>query len=141
MVHDVFISYSSREKHVADAVCATLESKQIRCSIAPRDVLRGEPWRSSIVEVFGAGQVFVLVFSNGSNRSDDVLREVGLAVDHAVPVIPFRIEEVEPSSKMRYYISRIHWLDALAPSLERHLRIQADRLQAFLCVGPSRRSA
>ena len=39
--HDVFISYSSHDKPIADAVCATVEGKRIRCWIAPRDVQAG----------------------------------------------------------------------------------------------------
>jgi hypothetical protein len=41
MPHDVFVSYSSDDKPTADAVCATLENKGIRCWIAPRDILPG----------------------------------------------------------------------------------------------------
>lgn len=39
--HDVFISYASSDKPVADAVCAALEQRGIRCWIAPRDILPG----------------------------------------------------------------------------------------------------
>lgn len=42
MAHDVFISYSSEDKTVADAVCAKLEGQEIRCWIAPRDVPPGK---------------------------------------------------------------------------------------------------
>ncbi|WP_423948599.1 toll/interleukin-1 receptor domain-containing protein, partial [Candidatus Binatus sp.] len=38
MAHDVFISHSARDKPYADAICAKLESRGIRCWIAPRDV-------------------------------------------------------------------------------------------------------
>ena len=41
MAHDVFISYSAKDKTTADGVCATLEAKGIRCWIAPRDILPG----------------------------------------------------------------------------------------------------
>lgn len=41
MAHDIFISYSTQDKAVADAVCATLEKNKIRCWIAPRDVIPG----------------------------------------------------------------------------------------------------
>jgi hypothetical protein len=41
MAHDVFISYASEDKTVADAVCAMIESQGVRCWIAPRDVLPG----------------------------------------------------------------------------------------------------
>ena len=50
MAHQVFISYAYKDKPVADAVCAVLESEAIRCWIAPRDVLPGadytqRPWQ------------------------------------------------------------------------------------------------
>ena len=41
MAHDVFVSYASGDKTVADSVCATLESHGVRCWMAPRDVLAG----------------------------------------------------------------------------------------------------
>lgn len=34
MAHNVFISYSSKDKTIADAVCAGLEMEKIRCWIA-----------------------------------------------------------------------------------------------------------
>ena len=43
MAHDAFISYSSKDKTIADAVCARLEARGIRCWIAPRDVRPGAP--------------------------------------------------------------------------------------------------
>ncbi len=134
MAHDVFISYSSKDKTVADAVCATLESRKIRCWIAPRDVPAGKPYAASLVNAISESRVFVLVLSEGSNESSHVLREVGEAVDNGIPVIPLRIEDVEPSQEMRYYIKSIHWLDAMDPPLERHLNILADEVQAFLAV-------
>ena len=38
MAHDVFISYSHEDAFVAQAVCAKLEEKQIRCWYAPRNI-------------------------------------------------------------------------------------------------------
>lgn len=37
MAHDVFISYASHDNAVADAACAILEDRGIRCWIVPRD--------------------------------------------------------------------------------------------------------
>jgi hypothetical protein len=36
MSHDVSISHSSADKRAADAACALLEARGIKCSIAPR---------------------------------------------------------------------------------------------------------
>ena len=42
MAHDVFISHSSKDKPIADAICANLEGTGIRCWIAPRDIAPSE---------------------------------------------------------------------------------------------------
>ena len=134
MAHDVFISYSSKDKNVADAVCAKLESHKVRCWIAPRDVPPGKSWAAAIVEAINESTVFVLVFSDGSNKSQQVIREVGEAVDGSIPIVPLRIEDVEPSQEMRFYIKSIHWLDALTQPVEKHLNKLTNSVQALLSV-------
>jgi hypothetical protein len=121
MAHDVFISYSSKDKITADAVCATLESHAIRCWIAPRDVKPGEEYAAALVRALHDSRVLVLVFSSGANQSPQVLREVERAVSRGLPILPFRIEDVPPSEAMEYYIASRHWLDALTPPMEDHL--------------------
>src|SRR5580704_16929516 len=121
MAHDVFISYSSKDKITADAVCATLESHGIRCWIAPRDVKPGEEYAAALVRALHDSRVLVLVFSSGANQSPQVLREVERAVSRGLPILPFRIEDVPPSEAMEYYIASRHWLDALTPPMEDHL--------------------
>jgi hypothetical protein len=137
MAHDVFISYSSKDKNTADAVCAKLESERIRCWIAPRDVPPGQSWAASIIEALNESKVFVLVFSDGSNKSKQVVREVGEAVDNGIPIVPLRIEDVEPSQEMRYYIKSIHWLDAMTPPLEAHLQKLTNSVRALLSAEAS----
>ncbi len=112
MAHDVFISYSSEDKVVADALCATLESRKIRCWIAPRDVLPGVPYAEALIDGLSRSRILVLVFSASSNSSPQVMREVERAVNKGMPVIPFRIENVMPSKSMEYFLSAPHWLDA-----------------------------
>ncbi len=135
MAHDVFISYSSKDKKVADAVCATLEERKVRCWIAPRDVPPGLPYAAALVKAIHACKIFVLVLSKGSNTSGQVLREVEQAVDGGIPIIPLRIDDIEPTDAMRYYIKSLHWLDAMSPPLERHLGKLVDSVQAILSVG------
>ena len=36
MAHDVFISYSKKDKAVADAICARLEQDGVRCDLRIR---------------------------------------------------------------------------------------------------------
>ena len=140
MAHDVFISYSSKDKPVADAACATLESSGVRCWIAPRDVSPGMPYAESLVNGLSNSRLMVLVFSANSNRSPQVLREVERAVSKGLPILPLRIEDAPMSQEMEFYISSQHWLDALTPPLERHLARLRESVSALLSADsdPSR---
>ncbi len=126
MPHDVFISYSTKDKPAADATCAVLESKGIRCWIAPRDITPGTDWGETIVGAIHASQALVLVFSANANLSHQVKREVERAVTLGLPVIPLRIENVLPAKSLEYFLSTPHWLDAFTPPLEHHLNHLAD---------------
>jgi hypothetical protein len=134
MGHDVFISYSSKDKAVSDAACALLEQRGYRCWIAPRDILPGQEWGEAIVGIRGA-RIFVLIFSGNANVSQQVRREVERAAGNGLPIVPFRIEDVQPVSSLEYFISNQHWLDALKPPMERHLDYLAE-VVARLLAGP-----
>ena len=134
MAHDVFISYSSKDKTIAEAVCGMLEGSKVRCWIAPRDVQAGTPFASSLVKAIRKSSVFILVLSEESNHSVHVVREVSEAVDSGIPIIPFRIADIELSEEMHYYIKSIHWLDALSPPLERHIAKLVELVKALLSV-------
>jgi hypothetical protein len=69
MAHDVFISYSSRDRSVAYAACAAVESNRIRCWIAPCDVLPGLLSAEALIEAINGSRTMLLVFSSGANSS------------------------------------------------------------------------
>jgi len=125
IAHDVIISYSyrgERDKMTADAICASLEAEKIRCWIAPRDVLPGTSYGEAIVRAINASRVMVLVFSKNSNLSQHVMREAERAVNRSMPIIPFRIDDVLPSTNLEYFLGATHWLDALTPPMEKHIQ-------------------
>lgn len=136
MSHDVFISYSTRDKATADALCAFLEAHKIPCWIAPRDVPPGAVWADALVDAIHLGRVFVLVLSNGACSSKQVLREVAEAAEVEIAILPLRVEEVVPTKAMGYYLKTVHWLDALTPPLEQHLALLVAQVQALLEVSP-----
>jgi len=83
MAHDVFISHSSQDKTIADAVCAALENEAVRTWIAPRDVQPGRSFAGEITRAIQHSKVMVLIFSKHSNASQQVLREVQHAAQRA----------------------------------------------------------
>jgi tetratricopeptide (TPR) repeat protein len=132
MEFDVFMSYSSKDKSIADAVCAGLENEKIRCWMAPRDVLPGTPYAEALIEAIDDCTLMVLVFSENSNTSPQVQREVERAVAKGKAIIPFRIKDVPMTKSMEYYLSVPHWLDALTPPMEKHLRRLCETVSSML---------
>jgi len=132
MAHDVFISHSSKDKVCADALCATSEKHNIRCWVAPRDILPGSDYGSAILEGIKASKVMILIFSSNSNESAHVKREVERAVNHGIIIVPFKIEDVALSSTMEYFVSGTHWLDAIEPPFENHLKSVTEHMCLLL---------
>ena len=132
MAHDVFICYSATDKSVADALCAMLESRRIRCWMAPRDIVPGSDWGGAIIKAIDHCRMMVLIFSSHSNQSDQVKREVQNAVSAGIPVLPLRIEDVPLSDTMRYFLGTQHCLDALTPPVEQHFGGLIDAVERLL---------
>jgi len=120
--HDVFVCYATEDKPIADAVVGTLEAAEVRCWIAPRDVVPGDSYAEDIVAAIDGSRLVVFVFSAHSNESRHTSRELGHAVHAGIPIVPFRIEAVTPSPTLEFFISGAHWLDAMTPPLKAHLR-------------------
>jgi WD40 repeat protein len=135
MGHDVFISHSTADKTVADAICAHLERSGVRCWIAPRDIRAGAEWDNAIVEAISGARTMIVVLSQEANRSRFVQREVSCAFDDEVTLIPFRVADVTPTGKMKLYLQGVHWLDAMAPPLERRLDELSSTVQALVASG------
>lgn len=121
MEHDVFISYASEDQAAADAICVALEQAGYTTWIAHRDNNPGTPYGANIIAALRACRALVLVYSEKASQSTFVLSEVENAKHFNKPMIPIRIQNIELSDELRLYISRIHWLDAFAPPLAKHL--------------------
>jgi len=122
MAHDIFVSYSTIDKTITNTIVASLEKNQIRCWYAPRDIKPSEDWGKAISSAIEQSKVFLIIFSGNSNRSQRVLDELNLAISQEIPIMPFRIENLEPDGAMRLHLSSRHWLDAYDASWETHIR-------------------
>jgi formylglycine-generating enzyme required for sulfatase activity len=136
MAHDVFISHSSNDKQIADALCNKLESNGIRCWIAPRDIWPGRKWSEAIVQAIGESSLMLLVFSTSANTSDHIGREVEIAAKKRLPILPFRVDDVQPSGALEYYLATPHWLDAMTPPMEQHLNQLVVSVKRLLPIPP-----
>lgn len=130
--HDIFISYSSADKDTADTVCTVLEENGISCWMAPRNITPGVPFSESIIDGIKSSKVFILIFSQSSNNSVQVVREVDRAVHNGLSVINFRLVDEPLSKQLEYYLSSVHWMDAFPSPLDQHILRLCDVIKMFL---------
>ncbi|MFX1357201.1 MAG: toll/interleukin-1 receptor domain-containing protein, partial [Promethearchaeota archaeon] len=112
MSHSVFISYAKENESVAYSICKALESEDIKCWIAPRDILPGVSYPKAIITAIKSSTRIILVLSKYSNRSKHVMRELERALINDIQIVPIKIEDVTLSEEMEYFISTTQWLDA-----------------------------
>lgn len=112
MAHQVFISYSSIDAATAERMCAALESANIACWIAPRDVPPGTDYPAAIVDALALSIVVVLLLTEHAVTSPHILSEVGHAFNDRKRIVPFRFSSVPLSKDLDYFLSMAQWLDA-----------------------------
>ena len=108
---DIFISHSSKNKQTADALVAALEKEGLPCWIAPRNIPTGSNYGAAIAKGIRECKVLLLVFSEDSNNSDAVFREVQMAFDEKKEIIPVRIEKIPASDNLSFFLSSLQWFD------------------------------
>jgi len=109
--YDAFVSHSVADAATASRIVEALESRGVRCWIAPRDVRPGHDFQAAIVEALESVRCLILLLSAKANESEHVHREVLIADNAKTPVYPIRIEEVLPSGAMKYQLANRQWLD------------------------------
>lgn len=132
MAHEVFISHASEDREVAGKVCARLEAERIKCWIAPRDIIAGRNWSKAIMDALDQTRALVAIVSARSNASEQVLREITLAADRKLPIVPLVIDDSPLTPEFEFFLATPHRLEASPPPLERHLPRLVEAVQRVI---------
>lgn len=106
----IFISHSSADAITAAEICRLLEKNHIKCFIAPRDIRSGREYAEEIVNGIDGSRAMVLLMSKAANASPHVLREVERAVSKNIPILVYKLENVELSKSLEYFLMSHQWL-------------------------------
>ena len=131
--YNLFLSYASENKNIADCIVDRIERRGYKCFIAPRDIWTGAEYAAEIIRGISNSTAVLLAFSSKSDKSHYVLREINSAVSRNRPIIPLRIEDFLPSEAMEFYLGPTHWLDAFPEILDVHLDKIVNILRTPLC--------
>lgn len=110
--YDVFISYSTHDKIIAEAACAYLESHRVRCFVAYRDIPKGEDWAQAIPPALRGSRMMLAVFSLAFNVSEQTDNELHIAAHRKIPILTFRITDDDFDGAKEYFLAKSNWIDA-----------------------------
>jgi hypothetical protein len=107
----LFVCFSSKDETVAREVVQSLEADGLKCWISLRDVLPGQNYQEAIVQAIEAASGIVFVFSEHSNKSMEIKKELSLGGSVSIPVFPLRLSPIAPSGALRYELAIRQWID------------------------------
>jgi TIR domain len=127
----VFISHSSIDRKVAETICDAVQARGYQCWISSRDIGPGENFQEAIVKAIGAAKLMILVFTANANNSHEIKKELALAGQHQLVVIPVRVENVLPSGAFAYELATRQWID-LFDGWERRIAQLTEKIDTIL---------
>lgn len=140
-MHDVFISYSSKEFGAAQAVRVMLEEKGISCWMAPDSIPGGSNYTKEIPVAIRRCKVFVMILSENAQKSNWVLKELDSAVGHNKVILPFMLENMTLTDEFSFLLSGTQWYPAYIDA-DAELDKMVARIKSITSgTGPQKRPA
>lgn len=106
-----FISYSRENYDFVMEIVNYLEENGVNIFIDKRDIPPGADFADSIVAAIENSIGCILVFTEASNKSPYVFREMNSATNHRKRIIPIRINGVNPCRTIEFYIGANNWIE------------------------------
>jgi hypothetical protein len=106
----IFLSYSRGDAQQADDWVANLEQFGYRVWIDRAGIRGGQQWMATIVRSIQEAQAVILLLSPNSARSDNVRREVDIAVQAKKRIIPVEIQATTIPGALLYQLAGVQLL-------------------------------
>lgn len=129
-MHDAFISFSFKDQKVVEHIVNQLLNQYgIKYWICTRDIRAGQHYDDKIYEAIKTSKVFVLIQSQSSVESDEVPKEIRLAIKFKKTIIPFVIEDSEWVGGIAYQLINTQEINATRPTLEERIAELAEEIR------------
>jgi len=106
----IFLSYSRGDAQQANEWVADLEQFGYRVWIDQTGIRGGQQWMATIVDSIREAQAVVLLLSPNSARSDNVRREINLALQINKRIIPVEIQATTIPGALLYQLAGVQLL-------------------------------
>lgn len=115
---EIFISYVKEDKTFARKLVSKLESGGYSCWISPRDIKDNTKKPEETKKAVENCEIFLLVLSKFSENSNELTRQINIAADEAIDIIPVKIGEISKSLTNEYFLHTLEWVDVYGDGFE-----------------------
>jgi TolB-like protein/cytochrome c-type biogenesis protein CcmH/NrfG len=136
MPSDVVISYSSRDRVRVLEIVERLRGEGLGIWLDQGGIEGATLWGEEIFRAIEGCKVLVLALSKHSAESQNVVKEVSLALERNKSILPINLEPVDVPSALRYPLAGIQRLDMHGAGMAEGL-VAMTRALARLGVGPA----
>ena len=131
MKKEVYICFDMADEAIASSIISVLEENGISY-LSSGSGVADDGSTVSDDELIGSCRIFIVVCSQSSDSSAQVISEVRSAVSLGKTVIPFVLSSDVPTGVMDYYLSTIHRQNAYGMPTEEALVQLLSRIQSIL---------
>ena len=108
---EVFISYSSRDRDRVMPVVESLRGNGISVWVDEGNIHAADLWSEQIVQAIADCRVMVVMLSQNSTDSHNVVKEVMLASEQKKALLPVYLEPADIPAKLQYQLAGIQHLE------------------------------
>lgn len=105
----VFLSYASPDEEKARQLHSALRKGGISCWFAPETLGPGARFGSEIYETIPRCAVFVLLWSTAAAASQHVEREIGIAANARLMLVPVKLDDTTYRGDCSYYLQQLNF--------------------------------
>lgn len=124
----IFISKSTKDDFLANAICDALESLSFECWIAPRNIKPGEIWTKEIMKGIRGCDVFLSLMTLDSDDSPHCEREIGIADSFSKKLMGIKVGEYEVNETYRYYLKSLQMISISDNPTESEIKKAVDEI-------------
>ncbi len=110
---NIFVSHSKEDKVIAKKLTGKLESDGMPCYVLSRDKNNGDE-----KELISQSKIFIVILTQSALKSDELFKQIKLAVDYNCSIIPFKAGKLENSLSLEFMLHSLEWVDAFGDGFD-----------------------
>lgn len=127
----LFVSYSREDENRVVHLCKQIASRGFDIWIDKDNIRGGRKWKKEIVKGIQSSDFFILMLSRNSIKSDYVQKELDVAEEFTIPIIPVKTEEgLTIPDGMILQTAGLHWIELF--SIDNSIQELIDALEIDL---------